>query len=129
MDTQEYLDAFRSSRPECTVAGLVDISSGIVLCVTARRKKPQEYFDALCVLASEVFSDENTDALAQMQPAGAGDVRHESIVTVGDETCLFLQSLSDPAEAMFCMCSGAFDVSATLAEARSRLHYLEQEQM
>lgn len=128
MTTQEYLDQFTRGLTGCTAAGLVDISSGIVLCAAADQKHPQEYYDNLCALAARVFDETSHLALTQAQGDPNTELRRESVVSANGHICLFIQSPSDPAEAMFCVCTNGIDVTETLAAARSSLHYIEQEQ-
>ena len=112
MTIQDNLDEFRDDFPECTIVGLGDISSGLVLCSSSAQKFPQEKFDSLCEMAIEIFSQDTAGKAAKALDMPDATSLHQGIVLAKEETYLFLKSKSDPSDAMFSVCSSKIDLSS-----------------
>jgi len=121
----DHLNQLRAEIPECLAASLIDMSSGLALCTSAKEKYTQERLDALCSLASELF--EGSAAETFSNALKTSDQRECIIMTVS-ETCLYLRSVVDPQEAMFCICSPDVDPKELLQNAKSCLNKISAEQ-
>lgn len=54
------LDRFRQINAEVDAVVYLDFKAGTVLCVSATADHPQEVFDELCRVSSEIFADPDT---------------------------------------------------------------------
>ena len=124
----DQLNALRADFPECHTVALADISSGTVLCVSAKQKHPQERMDALCATAAELLDGEAAQAFSQALVTPLSEKLQESVVMAKLETYLFLRSPQDQMEAMLCVCSADVDIENFLQGARSCLKTIANEQ-
>ena len=127
MTILKQLDDLRSAFPPCVAVGFVEVSSGIVLCVSTETKRPQEQLDALCSVAAQLF---NSPAAKEITKAFDSDdltALQQGVVFAETETCLFLRSPVDPMEAMFCLCETGIDVDDALKMARTTLDRIATE--
>lgn len=124
----DHLKELRAEYPECLTVALFDLSSGLVLCISARDKHPQERLDSLCVLGAELLEGATAKGMSTaLAPTKAADPQ-DWITMTKSETCLFLRSTVDPVEAMFCVCSSDVDVVGLQLSARSCLNKISAEQ-
>ncbi|MGR3661845.1 MAG: hypothetical protein ACU0CA_11775 [Paracoccaceae bacterium] len=127
MPISQQLDTFREAFPACSLIGLVDVSSGIVLCVSTEKKPPQEQLDSICASATQLFNSSSSkafsNALGGTQTAGL----NEAIVMNTTNTCLFLRSPVDSMEAMFCLCAPQIDIDNAMSSARTTLNRIATE--
>ncbi|NKW72190.1 hypothetical protein HGD85_04340, partial [Rhodobacteraceae bacterium R_SAG10] len=107
--------------PECHTVALADISSGTVLCVSAKQKHPQERLDALCSTAAELLDGDAAQAFSKALEMPKTATLQESVVMAKLETYIFLRSPQDRMEAMLCICSANIDIDTFLQGARSSL--------
>ena len=122
MTILDQLDALREQFPDCLAVAYADISSGIVLCVSAREKHPQEHLDSLCTTAADLFNGATAGTFSTALTSDADALFEEGLVLTQSETCLFLRSPQDPKEAMFCVCSARIDLDAFKARAKQQLN-------
>lgn len=122
MPIQKQLNDFRNAFPNCSAVGLIDISSGVVLCVSTATKRPQEQLDALCAAAAQFFKSDTSTAFSTV--LGVNDTRgvQEAVLLNDSQTCLFLRSPVDSMEAMFCLCAPQIDIVSAMTHARKTLN-------
>ena len=101
----DQLEALQADFPECHTIALADISSGTVLCVSAKERHPQERMDALCSTAAELLDGGTAHSFSQALAMPESSAMQESVVMAKSKTWLFLRSPQDPMEAIFCVCS------------------------
>lgn len=127
MPILQQLDTFREAFPPCSLVGLVDVSSGIVLCVSTEKKPPQEQLDSICASAIQLLNSDTSvtfsNALGDNQSADL----NEAVVMNTTEICLFLRSPVDSMEAMFCLCAPQIDIDNAMSSARATLNRIATE--
>lgn len=107
--TPKALADFRERLPDCELAVYADIGSGTVLLSNGTLRYPQEYLDALCECAAQLFRQgvefegASADPILFFGPTGGR---------------AFFRSPQDPSEALCCICGPATDVSRLLDLAR-----------
>jgi len=109
------------------LVGLVDVSSGIVLCVSTEKKPPQEQLDSICASATQLLNSDTSGAFSNALDGTQTDGLHEAIVMNATDTCLFLRSPVDSMEAMFCLCAPQIDIENAMAIARTTLNRIATE--
>lgn len=96
---------FRSGRSDCILAVWGDIEAGLVLAADGDLFHPQEYLDALCAEAAQVFStlppssDEALDQVVVFDPTGGR---------------LFVRVPSNPINSLSCLCPPDADLGDLL---------------
>lgn len=128
MTISDQLDALRHDFPQCHTVGLADLSSGIVLCVSARKKHHQEQLDGYCGAATELFADASVAEIAGALGGDQPGTLQQAMIMTGSETRVFLRSATDPTEAMFCLCEAGADIDGLVIGARQRLGNIAVEQ-
>ncbi len=109
--TPTALNAFRRKVTDCELAIYVDLDSRTVLSSDGALHFPQEYLDALCRCAADLF-----DAA----PKGEGQVDHVLFMSpTGSRS--FFRNLAEPNEALCCMCAAEVAVETLIENARAAL--------
>ena len=109
--TPSALNEFRSRLADCELAAYVDLRSRTVLSSDGALHYPQEYLDALCASAADVF---------EAAPNGDGPVEHVLFLSPTGSRGFF-RNLSDPNEALCCICSAEVRVDTLVDKARAVL--------
>lgn len=112
MKISDDLDALRSSVTGCHTVAYADISSGLVLSVSAARRRKQEEMDRLSARAREYL---DAPVPPGLDPAAT------AIDLAPDSTTVFLRSPAEPLEVLCCVGSSAMDVGQLLAAARDTM--------
>ncbi len=108
--TPKALEEFRAKLPECELAVYADIRSGTVLLKDGILRYPQEYLDALCECAAQLFRDDpefdgaTADPILFFGPTGGR---------------AFFRTPDEPSEALCCICGSEVDVATLLREGRA----------
>ncbi len=123
----EKLDTLRNEFNDCKIVGLADISSRIVLCVSAEEKPPQEKLDAYCNATAELFDGAGGLPFAKAVSDTKDALLTEGTVLTGDQTLFFLRSTKDASEALFCVCDPKIATEPFLTAARSGIAALADE--
>jgi hypothetical protein len=113
MKVADELDKLREEVNGCHVAAFADISTGLVLSVSALRRPPQEDLDALSARAAEIL-DGPAAATLDEPPELALDMSAE-------HTVAFVRSRTEPSEVLCCVGSAVMDVAGLLDAARATL--------
>lgn len=108
--TPAALSQFRAQLPDCELAVYADIGSGTVLSSDGALRYPQEYLDALCACAAELF-----------QP-GADDSASDHVMFMNATgSRLFFRSKEEPNEALCCICAPDVDLARLMNVSRAAL--------
>ena len=113
------LDRLRAAVPGCTTVAYADLSSGLVLSVSAARRQQQETLDALAIMSTALVEGDGP-ARAQGVLDDSGRIEEALRLSPG-ETLAVLRSAVDPAEALCCVGTGDVDVDLLVREARRAL--------
>lgn len=117
---QEHLKALLEEFPESQIVALVDMSSGIVLGVSAKVRQPQERLDAFCEAATVQLLGQTATAFADALDMPQITMLRQSVVVSESQTTVFLRLPQDMSEALILVCSPAVDVAQLLEAAKSR---------
>ena len=120
MDIQALLDSVRHDFPECRAIAFGDLSTGLVLCVSAARKTPQERLDRLCRTAGELLDGATAGHAAALAPDGAGAVT-QAVALSGGTLEIFLRSPLVATDTLCCICSANVNIDALIDRARAGL--------
>ncbi|MEM9757164.1 MAG: hypothetical protein AAF914_14270 [Pseudomonadota bacterium] len=110
--TPHRLADFRTSVPACELAVYADIATRTVLLADGALRYPQEYLDALCECAAQLFEGgidfdgDPIDPIVFFGPTGGR---------------VFLRAPEEQGEALCCICGADADVTALLAAGRAAL--------
>lgn len=130
----EQLDAAREAVPGCSVVAFADLSAGLVLCVSASRRPPQELLDQLCAMAVDLLDGAAAkSALRALGPEGEEDPATVAkvdcaIALPAGRSCLFIRSATDPVEALCCLGTAAMDTASAEAALRQALAGIEAQE-
>lgn len=121
LDVAGILGRFRQAVPGCHVAAFIDLTSEMVLAVSARSKQPQERLDALAERAAELFAAPMA-ALSDAAGVPAGDSPPDFFLSVTPENLLaFIRTGTDAPEALGLVCAPGADVEALLRQGSTTL--------
>lgn len=110
--TPQELKAFRTDLPDCELALYADIGSRTVLGADSALRYPQEYLDALCGCAADLFG------------ALPGSLRDSAdhVVFMGQTGGrIFVRNPSSPSEVLCCICVADAGAMHFVSAARSAL--------
>jgi len=109
--TPSALNAFRRKVAGCELAVYVDLDSRTVLSSDGALHFPQEYLDVLCACAADLF---------EVAPTGEGAAEHVQFLSpTGSRS--FFRNLTDPNEALCCICAAEVAVETLIESARAAL--------
>lgn len=109
--TPKALSEYRAKLPDCELAVYADIGSGTVLGSDSTLRYPQEYLDALCACAAELFAQTTSD-----EPQS-----DHVLFFSATGSRAFFRSMSDPNEALCCICAPGVDLARLMAESRAAM--------
>ncbi len=118
MDVAERLDALRAEAPGIDLAAFADMSSGMVLCVSAANRRAQEEMDALNGIAITLLDGQVADGANGMLGQVAPDT---ALTTTAMDARIFLRSPKGGSEALICVCAPDADLEKILDCGRSAL--------
>jgi len=117
MDIVDHLNAIRQDVPACRAVVLADLTTRVILCVSAEDRPPQERLDALCDTAIRLLDSDTSRVLAR-----AGQIPPlEALVFSADGMEVFLRTPTLPDEALCCLCGPDVDVDKLMEQAHGRL--------
>ncbi|MGI9390987.1 MAG: hypothetical protein ACR2O1_13085 [Boseongicola sp.] len=118
MDVSEALDNLRAEVTGCELAAFTDLSSKMVLCVSAGGRRAQEELDALSQIAVTVLEGAVADGALNL----LDEEKPDSAMTLTKvDLRVFLRSPSTVNEALICVCSPQTDIAAVMERGRSAL--------
>jgi hypothetical protein len=110
--TPRDLRSFRLGLQDCELAIYADVASRTVLGADSRLRYPQEYLDALCDCAADLF-----DALG-----GNADADPDHAIFLGPVGGrAFIRNPAEPDEVLCCICSADIGAARLLEAARAAL--------
>ncbi|MEM6939172.1 MAG: hypothetical protein AAF943_03475 [Pseudomonadota bacterium] len=131
MKISERLNNVRLAFPECDTVAYADISTQTVLSSSAPDGLRQEHLNDLCATAAGMFADPSSKELADLLApakgeAAAGEV-YQVILMDAREVGIFLRSVSNPNDALCCLCDPSIDIAAFLPAVRLQLEEIGQD--
>ena len=118
MDVEEALKNLRAEVAGCELAAFTDLSSKMVLCVSAGGRRAQEELDELSEIAVTVMEGTVAESamflLQDSKPASA-------VLMTNVDLRVFLRSPNSAHEALICVCSPQTDIAAVMDRGRSAL--------
>lgn len=123
MNVQAQLDSLRQEFPACGTMAFADLASGLVLCVSASRRPPQEQLDRTCRMAQDMLDGQpGTAAGAALAEGDGGGARPDlALLQTRDDLRVFLRAPDVPTDALCCICSPGVDIETLIARARAWL--------
>lgn len=124
--------SFRSSVPDCVAAGVVDMSTGMLLSVETTDSHPQEVLDLLAAATFDLFQGRNVTMIEDMFKArrgvsGGGHYFQEILVNSQNLTHLFLRSTVSPNIVAAIVCRRSVNIGMMFAQARLVMRQMEAE--
>lgn len=111
----EDLNALRDRLDGCRLAAYADLSTRMVLQVSADPKPRREDIDALCDLAAQCLDGKNLPVFFD------GEAPYTALLANGDEVRFFVRSLSDPADALILIVKEPVEQSTVWSAAQELL--------
>jgi len=118
MSAAENLDQFRTSLPGCSLVVFGDLFSQITLCVSTRKKYPQEQLDSICVTAGNLLDGPLASKVAAIL-AKPGSNLSRAVILSPEDTQVFLRSPDEDADVLCCVGPLDLDVEKATKLAQS----------
>ena len=118
MDVTARLDSLRADLVGCDLVAFADLTTQVVLCVSAAARHAQEELDALTSTAVSVLRGSVAEG-GQALLGGASAQTVVSLTPVGMQ--VFLQSTNSDNEALICICAADADLAKTIARGSEAL--------
>ena len=124
------LKAFRRDVPDCIGAGVVDMSTGMLLAVDTADKHPSEILDMLAAATADLFQGKTVTQIedAWKQLRGVAEDRHyfqEVLVNSDNLVHLFMRSKANPDLVAAVICNGGTNIGMLFAQARQVMRSLD----
>jgi hypothetical protein len=116
----ETVRAFRAQVPDCTVAALVDMSTGMLLAVDTLEDYPGDELDLLAAATFDLFQGRNVGIIADVLNGGKADRHYFQEMVVQSDTLLhiFLRSAKSEDLVAVVVCRRAANMGMLFAQAR-----------
>ncbi len=115
MDVAQALDALRADVAGCELAAFTDLSSKMVLCVSAAGRRAQEELDALSEIAETVLAGSVAEAA---QSLIGGQLPASAMTMTNVDLRVFLRSPSSENEALICVCAPNTDIGTVMERGK-----------
>jgi hypothetical protein len=124
------LKAFRRDVPDCIGAGVVDMSTGMLLAVDTADKHPVEILDMLAAATADLFQGKTVVQIEQAWKGlrGVTEDRHyfqEVLVNSDNLVHLFLRSKSNPDLVAAIICNHDVNIGMLFAQGRQVMKGLD----
>ncbi len=132
MNIEQALTKCQSAVPECVAAGLVDLTSGMLLGVRTVDSHPQEVLDLVAAATGEMFQGANVSAIERMfkQIRGVRDDGHhyfqEIIVNSDNLIHVFLRGKRNENNVLVLVCRVKANLGMVMAKARIGMEEVER---
>lgn len=132
MNLEQSLSKIQSTVPECLAAGLVDLSSGMLLGVRTVDSHPQEVLDLVAAATGDMFQGPNVTSIEEMfrKIRGVRDdgVHYFQEVIVNSENLihLFLRGKRNINTVLVVVCRIKANLGMAMAKARLSLEEVER---
>ena len=118
----EAVADFRALVPECVAAGLVDMSTGMLLAVDTLEEHPNEVLDLLAAATFDLFQGRNVsiirDVFAERNGKGERQYFQEMLVNSDELVHLFLRSNRHQDLVAVIVCKRVSNIGMLFAQAR-----------
>lgn len=126
----EAVKQFRATVPDCLSAGIVDMSTGMLLSLETTPNHPQEVMDLLAAATFDLFQGRNVVMIEDIfkRSRGVNDAGHyfqEILVNSQHLMHLFLRSTVNTDLVATVVCRRTVNVGMMLAQARLVMRELE----
>lgn len=132
MNLEQSLSKIQSTVPECLAAGLVDLSSGMLLGVRTVDSHPQEVLDLVAAATGDMFQGPNVTSIEEMfrKIRGVRDdgVHYFQEIIVNSENLihLFLRGKRNINTVLVVVCRVKANLGMVMAKARLSLQDVER---
>lgn len=132
MSLDDELQVAQRLVPECVAAGLVDITTGMLLGVRTVDSHPQEVLDLVAAATGDIFQGSNVTAIEGLfkQIRGVKDDGHhyfQEIVVMSDNLIHVFQRAKRKEDMIFVtVCRASANLGLVIAKARSVLKAVEE---
>jgi hypothetical protein len=117
MKLDHVIETLRNAIPECIVAGVVDLPTGMLLAVRTERERTGNDLDLLAASAEMLFQGSRLPQLAQV--FSDGDSTVQDVVLVSDGAVFVFQRCRQrPTVAVVTVSRASSNLGMTLARAR-----------
>lgn len=124
--------SFRSSVPDCLAAGVIDLSTGMLLSVETTDSHPQEVLDLLAAATFDIFQGRNVTMIEDIFQSrrgvkSSGHYFQEILVNSQNLTHLFIRSTVSPNVVAAVVCRRSVNIGMMFAQARMVMRQMEAE--
>jgi hypothetical protein len=121
---------FRSSVPECVAAGMVDMSTGMLLAVDTLDNHPRDVLDLLAAATFDLFQGRNVVMIEDLfnKRRGLATERHyfeEILVNSQNLVHLFMRSPVNPDVVAAVVCRRSVSIGMLFAQARTVMRWVD----
>jgi hypothetical protein len=126
----EAVTNFRASVPDCVAAGVVDMSTGMLLSVETTNTHPTEVMDLLAAATFDIFQGRNVTMIEDIfkKRRGSNDHSHyfqEILVNSSHLAHLFIRSQTNPDIVGTVVCRRSVNLGMMFAQARLVMRQME----
>jgi hypothetical protein len=123
---------FRTTVPECVAAGIVDMSTGMLLAVDTVDNHPEEVLDLLAAATFDIFQGRNVVMIEDMwnQRRGARTAEHyfqEILINSQNLVHLFMRSATNAEIVAVVVCRRMVNIGMLFAQSRMVMRRLDGE--
>lgn len=121
------LDNLRHAFPGCHYAAYADLSAEMVLATSAKTKMTQEYWDGLCSTAVDMLGGDVAQRVADLLEIDAKTGIFHAVLADGQDLGVFVRSVSNPADALCCVCAPDAPLQKVMAQMQHCLKEIDSE--
>lgn len=126
----EAVKSFRSSVPDCVAAGIIDMSTGMLLSVETTDAHPQEVLDLLAAATFDIFQGRNVVMIEDIFKrrrgvSGGGHYFQEILVNSQHLAHLFIRSAVSNNIVATVVCRRSVNIGMMFAQARMVMRQME----
>ena len=128
MRIADRIENIRQQFPDCRTIVYADISANNVLASSAASQLGQEHLNDLCETAVHLLTGTSAEQVARVW-SDTGSVRrgvYQAIIIELPEIGIFLRSVSNPTDALCCVCAPSINVAPFVTNAREHLEAIGQ---
>lgn len=127
----ETVKSFRNSVPDCLAAGVIDMSTGMLLSVETTDSHPREVLDLLAAATFDIFQGRNVVMIEESFKHrrginGGGHYFQEILVNSQNLTHLFLRSTVNADIVAAIVCRSSVNIGMMFAQARMVMRQMEK---
>jgi hypothetical protein len=127
----ELVKALRREVPECVAAGMVDLSTGMLLALETVETHPQEVIELVGAATFDLFQGRNVATIESHFKLRRNDTRErhyfqEILVNSDNLTHLFMRTTSNPELVISVVCPRSVNMGMVLAQSRRVLREYDE---